>query len=408
MPAVPSRIVRRVLVTLFLIAVFRLGQYIPLPYTDADAVTDDPGPARALLELVSGGAVGRLSVFALGIYPFFFAISAMTVVVGASPRLTALAAEGKAGMRRLLFYRRVLAVAIGAALGAAMVAAGEAGYFGDGAFVATGWGSRLLIVGCLAVATAVVMLIAEGVHRHGYGPASVSLALMSLLAGIAEEFAAVLARRGPVVLAVLTAAVLAAVVGRVWVSQAQRRVPIGYEKRMVGRRPGVTPTYLPLHLVVRGDKSLLVATVVLLVPPLAGDIAGFDGLAAWSVRDPWYAVAFALLLAIITFASTMSAHDLTRQVDRLRRTGGFVPGIRPGRPTGEYLGHVLVRLALAGAVLWTSTALLPLGAGVISDTGVMFSALLPVTIFYTVEAALRTGREIQTEMFARRYAGMLR
>lgn len=404
MPVVTPRIVRRVLVTAVLIAVFRLGQYVPLPYVDTGALTPHPGPTYAFLDLVSGGGVGRLSVFALGVYPFFVAISAMNLVVGASPRLTALAAAGKAGMRRLLFYRRILAVAIGAALGAAMVAAGAAGYFGTGAFTATGTGPMVLVVVCAAAGTAVVMLIAEGIHRFGYGPASRMLALTSLLAGTAEEFA----DHGPVVLGVLLAAVVAAILGRVLVSQAHRRIPIGYAKRMIGRRPGAAPTYLPLHLVGRGDKSLLVVTVVLLVPTVVGDVANLDRLSSWDARNPWYAVVFALLVAIVTFGSTVSAHDLPGHVNRLQRTGGYVPGIRPGSPTGQYLGYVLVRVAAAGAVFWTAAALLPLVAGAILGVGAPFLALLPVAVFYTVEAALQTGREIQTESAMRRYAGYLR
>ena len=408
MPAVTPRIVRRVLVTASLVAVFRLGQYVPLPYVDTDVLAPDPGPAYAFLDLVSGGGVGRLSVFALGVYPYFVAISVMGVVVGASPRLTSLAAAGRAGMRRLLFYRRILAVGIGAALGVLVAAAGAAGYFGSGAFVSTGVGPMALVVACLAAGTAVVMLIAEGVHRLGYGPASWTLALVPLLAGLADEFAELLARRGPVVFGVLLSAAVGAVIGRVFISQAHRRVPIGYAKRMVGRRPGVTPTYLPLHLVARGDKSLLVATVVLLVPTVAGDVAGLDWLAGWDARNPWYAVVLGLLIVLVTFASTMSAHDLAASVNRLQRTGGFVPGIRPGSPTGQYLGFVLVRLATAGAVSWSAAAVLPLATGAALGAEAPVLALLPVGVFYTVEAAMRTGREIQTESAVRRYAGYLR
>lgn len=403
MPAVSPRIVRRVLVTLLLIAVLRLGQYVPLPYVDGSALAADPGPAYAFLDLVSGGGFGRLSVFALGIYPYFFAGSVMSVIVGASPRLKALVAEGSAGTRRLLLHRRILAVGIGAALGAAMAAAGAAGYFGDGA-VATGASPMILMIACPAAATAVVMLIAEGIRRFGYGPAARTLALVPLLAGLADGFT----RLAPIALAALLVASLVAVVGRVVVSQAHRRIPIGYARRMIGRRPAATPTYLPLHLVGGGDKALLVATVVMLLPTVAGDVMGLGGLASWDARDPWYLVVFALFVAIVTFTSTMTGHNLPAYVDRLQRTGGFVPGIRPGRPTGEFLGYVLVRLAAGGALLWTVAVLLPLGVGAALGAGPPFLALLPLGIFHTVETALGTGRQIQTEAAARRYAGHLR
>ncbi|HEY1178634.1 MAG TPA: hypothetical protein VGF17_20965, partial [Phytomonospora sp.] len=138
MPAVTPRIVVRLLVTVLLIAVFRLGQYVPLPYTDASAVTPDSGPGFMLLELVSGGAVGRLSLFALGVYPQFIALGVLARAYRRSPRLQMEAAGGPLARRRLMLRVLVLSVVTAAVLGAAVAAAGASGYFGDGAFSATG------------------------------------------------------------------------------------------------------------------------------------------------------------------------------------------------------------------------------------------------------------------------------
>ncbi|WP_285664764.1 hypothetical protein [Actinorhabdospora filicis] len=388
------RVLWRIAVTLLAIALLRLGQRVPLPNVDAPAA---PG---GVLDLVSGGGIGRLSVCALGVWPYLIARPVTAALIGAIPRLRSLAEAGIAGTRRLNRLLWAVAVLLGLGLSTVVVAVAAGGGFGARALDSTAFGPLALMAAVLGAGSVAMLPLAWAVNRFGFGNGHLILALAPLLAGFTGRFGAVLREDGPAVFAAIVIAVLAAIAVRAGVSQAQRRIPIQYAKRMIGRRVhGGGPTYLPIPLVSGGDKALLWVSLPLLAPALIWP--------GWRAGSPWYVAAFAVLVWVATLFVTVGARDWSGEVRRLERTGAFVPGIQPGAPTERYLAYVRDRLSLAGATLWTLGAALPLVTAALlgADPGLF---LLPVTVFHIVEIAMTTARQIDTRVRMRAYAGVLR
>lgn len=392
------RVLVRVAVTVLAIALLRLGQHVPLP--NVDAPEQPAGVFGRVLDLVSGGAVGRLSVCALGVWSFVLARPVLGALIGVVPRLRLLNAAGDAGARRIRRLLRVVTVVLGFGLSIVVVAVAAGGGFGAWALHSTAFWPLALMAAVMGTGAAVATLLAEAVTRRGYGHGYRILVLAPLLAGFTTRFGEVRDEDGPLALAVILLAVVAAVAVRAGVSQSARRIPVQYAKRMIGRRAhGATPTYLPIPLVAGGDTALLWVSLLLLAPALAWP--------AWRAGSPWYIAVFVLALWVATLFSTVGARDWSGEVTRMVRTGAFVPGIRPGPPTERYLAYVRDRLSLAGATLWTLGAAVPLVTAALlgADPGLF---LLPVAVFHTVEIAMETARQIDTDVRMRAYAGYLR
>jgi preprotein translocase subunit SecY len=402
---------RRVLYTAFILALYRLGSWIPTPGVDPTAIEDyfagQGGTILNLLNIFSGGALSQLAIFALGIMPYITAsiiLQLMTVVI---PRLEQLQKEGEAGYAKINQYTRYLTVAL-----AAMQAAGYSYLFErQGALTLTP--SRfILIVISLTAATTLLMWMGELITKRGIGNGISLLIFASILAalpgGIRAWYEGDAFER--LMFPLLALAIIVAVV---YVQEGQRRIPIQYAKRMVGRRmtTGGT-TYMPLRVNMAGVIPIIFAAAIMAFPPTVAQF--FPGTQSFinehfTPTDVIYVLLQAFLIVIFTYFYTAVQFNPIDQADNLRKHGGYVPGIRPGPPTAQYLDRVLTRLTLPGALYLALVATLPtlfIRYGGFSQA--TSAALGGTSILIVVGVALDTMRQMESQMMMRHYEGFLR
>jgi preprotein translocase subunit SecY len=402
---------RRVLFTASILALYRLGSWVPTPGVDPDAIEDyfsgQGGTILGLLNIFSGGALSQFALFALGIMPYVTAsiiLQLMTVVI---PRLEQLQKEGEAGYAKINQYTRYLTVAL-----AMLQAAGYSYLFErQGALQLTP--SRfILIVISLGAATTLLMWMGELITKRGIGNGISLLIFASILAslpgGIRAWYEGDAFER--LMFPLIAIAIIVAVV---FVQEGQRRIPIQYAKRMVGRRmtTGGT-TYMPLRVNMAGVIPIIFAAAIMAFPPTIAQF--FPGSQSFinehfTPSDIAYVVLQAFLIVIFTYFYTAVQFNPVDQADNLRKHGGYVPGIRPGPPTAQYLDRVLTRLTLPGSLYLALVASLPVlfirYGGFSQATS---AALGGTSILIVVGVALDTMRQMESQMMMRHYEGFLK
>ncbi|GAA1169917.1 preprotein translocase subunit SecY [Kitasatospora gansuensis] len=382
----PARVLgRRLLVTLGAVLVFRFGQSLPLPGVDvaalAAAEAGRSDQLHGLAALFTGGGLERMSVLALGVVPGQLAEVVLLLLVWAGPRLAALGGEGRAGAVRLERLTRVLTAGVGGLLGALLVLAAAGGHVGPGAGVLRDRSglTLLALTVCLTGGTVLVMRLGELITTHGVGSGPSVLFLTQAFAVLPGQLGSLRASFGGPAFAGVLALVLAvgAIVAAATVltRRAERRVPVQRAKRMVGRSPGgAASTYLPIAFDRIGlGPAVWLAPALFVLPALAARSwpgAGWLQALAAALRpgSPWYLTGCLVLVTCFTFAASIAGLDVVAAADRLTRQGQFVPGIRPGPNTADYLAYLQLRIALSGAVLAGAVALLPLALPAVLGT----------------------------------------
>jgi preprotein translocase subunit SecY len=409
---------KRLAFTAFILALYRVGSYLPAPGVDTSALNDFFGGGAGgnslfgLLNIFSGGALSNLSLFALGIMPYITAsiiLQLMTVVV---PSLEKLQKEGESGYKKITQYTRYLTVVL-----AALQAAGYVFLFHSGLPGASGSllpdltaGRFILIVTTLTAGTALLMWLGENITQRGIGNG------ISLLI-----FASILTQASPAITAwlngttfeklMLPLITLGIVVAVVFINEGQRRIPIQYAKRMVGRRmTSGGSTYMPLRVNMAGVIPVIFAVAVLFFPPTLGQIVpGLKPLARWLAPGTWPSIIFEFALVVVfTFFYTAVTFNPTDQADNLKKHGGFIPGVRPGRPTAVYLDRVLTRLTFPGALYLGIIAVLP--NVLIKEFGfsqAVARGLGGTSILIVVGVALDAMRQMESQLMMRHYEGFL-
>jgi preprotein translocase subunit SecY len=401
---------RRLLFTAFALFVYRLGSWIPAPGVDAeqiDSYLSNQGGIFNLLNLFSGGALSQFSIFALGIMPYVTAsiiIQLMTVVI---PKLAELQKEGEAGYARINQYTRYLTVALAAAQ-----AVGYAFLFRSQGVLDANAGRLVLIVVTLTCGTVLLMWIGEQITKRGVGNGISLLIFASILTGLPIGIAAWW-NGGPMERIFFPLIGLAVVASVVFVQEGQRRIPIQYAKRMVGRRMTAGgSTYLPLRVNMAGVIPVIFAAAVLAFPPT---IAQYFPSTQDFVNDHFqpndigFMVLQAALIVLFTYFYTAVQFNPVEQADNLRKYGGYIPGIRPGPPTAQYLDRVLTRLTLPGSLFLALVATLPslfIAYGGFSQASA--GALGGTSVLIAVGVALDTMRQMESQMMMRSYEGFLR
>jgi preprotein translocase subunit SecY len=409
---------RRVLFTLAMFLVFRVGAHVPVPGVDRDVLAELlKGELFGLLDVVSGGAFRQLSVFAMGIMPYINASIIMQLLTIVIPRLEQLAKEGEVGRKVIVQYTRYGTVILGfiQALGMA-VALGRPIVNGKSALVHPGWGSYLLVALTLTAGTAFLMWLGEMITEKGIGN-GISLlifaGIVSRLPGgavkiLQEAQVGAISITSIILLVVLGLLVIAAVVA---VQEAQRRIPVQYAKRVVGRRVyGGQSTHIPLRLNMAGVIPVIFAMSILMFPVQ---------IAQW-INHPWAqavanslhfgtalnTVLYALLIIFFTFFYTAVVFNPMDVADNLKKYGGFVPGLRPGRPTGEYINRVLTRLTLAGGIFLAIIAILP--NFMIAVTKIPNLYFGGTALLIVVGVALETMKQFEAHLLMRHYQGFMK
>jgi preprotein translocase subunit SecY len=401
---------RRLIFTAFALFVYRLGSWIPAPGVDAeqiDSYLSNQGGIFNLLNLFSGGALSQFSIFALGIMPYVTAsiiVQLMTVVI---PKLSELQKEGESGYAKINQYTRYLTVALAAAQ-----AIGYAFLFRSQGVLDANAGRLVLIVVTLTCGTVLLMWVGEQITKRGVGNGISLLIFASILTGLPIGIAAWW-NGGPMERIFFPLIGLAVVASVVFVQEGQRRIPIQYAKRMVGRRMTAGgSTYLPLRVNMAGVIPVIFAAAVLAFPPT---IAQYFPSTQDFVNDYFQPndIAFmalqAGLIVLFTYFYTAVQFNPVEQADNLRKYGGYIPGIRPGPPTAQYLDRVLTRLTLPGSLFLAVVATLPsvfIAYGGFSQASA--GALGGTSVLIAVGVALDTMRQMESQMMMRSYEGFLR
>ena len=402
---------RRLLFTALILALYRLGSWIPAPGVDSQQIQDyfsgRGGTILGLLNLFSGGALSQFSLFALGIMPYVTAsiiIQLLTVVI---PQLAELQKEGEAGYARINQYTRYLTVGLAAAQ-----AIGYSYLFQRQDALDANSGRIVLIVITLTAGTVVLMWMGEQITKRGIGNGISLLIFASILTGLPLGISAWW-NGGPMERIFFPLIGLSIVAAVVFVQEGQRRIPIQYAKRMIGRRmTSGGSTYLPLRVNMAGVIPVIFAAALLAFPPTVAQF--FPSTQAFVNQyfqpgDVLYLGLEAALIILFTYFYTAVQFNPVDQADNLRKHGGYIPGIRPGPPTAQYLDRVLTRLTLPGSLFLAIVAIAPslfIRYGGFSQASA--GALGGTSVLIAVGVALDTMRQMESQMMMRNYEGFLK
>ncbi|MET4158784.1 preprotein translocase subunit SecY [Agromyces sp. PvR057] len=419
--------------TLGIVALFRLGSFIPAPFVDFGnvqaclAASQSTTGLYELVNLFSGGALLQLSIFALGIMPYITASIIVQLLRVVIPHFETLYKEGQSGQGRLTQYTRYLTIALGVLQSTTLITVARSGALfpsGDPScsqlITNDAWYAILLMVITMTAGTGLIMWMGELITERGIGNGMSLLIFTSIASTFPGSLWSIAQARGLDTFFVVLAVGLVIVVAVVFVEQSQRRVPVQYAKRMVGRRTyGGNNTYIPIKVNMAGVVPVIFASSLLYLPALIAQFnqpAAGEEPQAWVVwitnyltkgDHPLYMLLYFLLIVGFTYFYVAITFNPDEVAENMKKYGGFIPGIRAGRPTAEYLDYVLTRVTLPGSLYLGLIALIPLIA--LSLVGA--NANFPfggASILIIVGVGLETVKQIDAQLQQRHYEGLLR
>ena len=413
---------KRIWFTLGALIVYRIGTYIPIPGVDASVMTEmlqqHGGGILGMFDMFTGGALRRMTVFALNIMPYISASIIIQLMTAAVPSLEALKKEGEAGRKKLNQYTRYLTVLIARfqSYGIAVGLESMRGSFGP-AVAYPGWFFQFTCVITLVGGTIFLMWLGEQITARGVGNGTSLIIMSGIVAGLPHALASLLdlGRTGalsPFFIVGFMALAVFVIAFIVFIERAQRRIPIQYPKRQVGNRMfGGDSTHMPLKINTSGVIPPIFASSILLIP---ATIAGFSqGGPGWvqfistslSPGQPLHMVIYAAMIIFFSYFYTAVVFNPEETADNLKKYGGFIPGIRPGSATAQYFDHVLTRLTTVGGLYLVAVCLLP--EILISDYGLPFY-FGGTSILIVVSVTMDTVTQIQSHLLAHQYEGLIR
>jgi len=421
---------RKLLFSLAMIAIYRLGASVPGPGVSVKAINSCLEQAQAssqrdiysLVNLFSGGALLRLSVFALGIMPYITASIIVQLLVVVIPRFEQLKKEGQSGQNKLTQYTRYLTIGLAILQSTGIIALARSGQLfpscSEPIIPSDSVWTTVVLVIALTAGTSMIMWLGELLTEKGIGNGMSVLIFTSIAARIPAEGGQILQTRGGLVFAVICAFALVVIGSVVYVEQAQRRIPVQYAKRMVGRRMyGGTSTYLPLKVNQAGVIPVIFASSLLYLPQL---ITQLQGTSTGTIRrffenyvidqgSPVHVALYFALIVFFTYFYVSITFNPEERADDMKRYGGFIPGIRPGRPTAEYLQYVLSRITLPGSIYLGVVAVLPNLFLSLTQQGQNQNFPFGGTaVLIMVGVGLETVKQIETQLNQRNYEGFLK
>jgi len=424
---------KKLFFTLLIILLYRFGTAIRVPGVDPQAVKQlseaaESQGALGFLNLFSGGAFGSFSIFALGIMPYITASIIMQVLNVVIPKLQEWQEMGAVGQRKITQTTRYVAIVIALLQGAGLTfifgQGNGSAFFGaaaqapDVVLLDPFMPRALLVIPSLVAGTALLMWMGELISQRGISNGMSLIIFASVIAGLPYSYYSILQSKKFIVFAILLAVSIGILIAVVRVELAQRRIPVNFAKRVVGRRmTGGQSTYIPLKVNQAGIVPIIFASSVLLLPVLLSNVlgsgVGWRGSVASFVNDylvnsqniVYITLFFGLIVAFAYFYNSI-AFDPVRQADQLRKQGGFIPGIRPGPQTERFLAKVVNRITLPGALFVAFIAILPyiiLWAG-----DVQSFPFAGTTVLIAVGVALELMRQIDSQLMLRNYEGFLK
>ncbi len=402
---------KKIIFTMLMFLVFRIGAHIPVPGVNADALAGLLGQnIFGFIDVVSGGAFKKFTVFAMGIMPYINASIIMQLLTVVVPYFEKLSKEGQEGRKKMIQYTRYGTVVLGFFQAVGM------SFYLKGALENPNIFSYITIAITLTAGTAFLMWMGEMITEKGIGN-GISLiifaGIVSRLPSGINTITLYLKEGETNVFAIVAFAVIAVVIiaGVVAMNEGQRRIPVQYAKRVVGRKVyGGQSTHIPLKVNQAGVIPVIFAMSILMFPGYIAGLFPNNVVAAWftkvlSFNHPLYMLLYTLLIIFFTYFYTAVTFNPTDVADNMKKYGGFIPGLRPGKPTAEYIDRVLTRLTLAGAVFLAFIALLPNLVMAMTGLNLYFGG---TSLLIVVGVALETMKQLESNMLMRHYQGFMK
>lgn len=416
---------KKIFFTLSIMALFRFGSVVPTPgvsYTNVEQclANADTGGLFGLINLFSGGALISLSVFALGIMPYITAsiiVQLLTVVI---PRFETLKKEGQTGTAKLTQYTRYLTIGLAILQSTGLVAVARTpGRLIAGCDLAiipdTSWQRIVTMIVVMTAGTSVVMWLGELITDRGVGNGMSILIFTSIAATFPGQLWSIRLQKGLFAFIFIMAVGVLIIAAVVFVEQSQRRIPVQYAKRVVGRQAyGGTSTYIPIKVNQAGVIPVIFASSLLYIPSLLVNFTNSE--AAWAIwisrnfvngDNLIYVATYAALIIFFTYFYVAITFNPDEVADNMKKYGGFVPGIRAGKPTSEYLQYVLSRITAPGSMYLALVAVIPIGALVLFGATQNFP-FGGTAILIVVGVGLDTAKQIESQLQQRSYEGFLK
>ena len=408
---------KKILFTLFIIVVFRIGSVVPVPFIDVATLSSAKGAAHDFFNVIStlgGGALTYGTIFALGVSPYINSSIIMQLLSVAIPALERLAQEGEEGKKKIAKYTRIATVAL-----ALLQGTGYFFYLLNGKFLTAGTNAifaGFVIVLCLTAGSTLVMWLGEQIDSKGIGNGISMLLFTGIIAQADEAFATLYSywARGEYVTAIaIVLAFLLVIAFIVWMTDAERRIPVQYAKKVVGRKMyGGQSTHIPIKVNMSGVMPIIFASSILMVPTmLLSFMQNKEGTFAYKFLDLFSAnngifyalIYFAMIIAFAYFYVTIQ-YNPVEMANNLRQNSGAIPGIRPGNPTSDFIKKILSRVTLLGALFLSVIAVVPILVSIATNINISLGG---TSVIILVGVALETVKNLETQMLMRHYKGFL-
>ena len=413
---------KKILIVLALILVFRFGSYIPVPgidRTQLELLWFNQTGVGGLFNIISGGALSQISIFAMSITPYINASIIIQLLTIAIPSLEAMAKEGEEGRKKLAQYTRYFTIIL------ALVQAIGLSVSFKAAFVEETFLTYLIVVMSLTAGTAFIMWLGEQMTEYGIGNGTSIIIFAGILAGSYSAVTNLLAQTnfttsfiGKISFFAVILGVLLIVAAVVWMQEAERRIPVQYAKRVVGRKMyGGQSTHIPIKVSMAGVIPIILAMSLMMFPALiiqlTGSTSGFwmnvANICSPQIGSAWWVylvhcIIYSLLIIGFSFFYTVIIFNPVEVANTLKKNGGFIPGIRAGKPTADYINSVLNKITLFGAIFIAVIAIIPVIVQAITGISLGFGG---TTVLIVVGVALETTKQLESQLVMKHYKGFL-
>ena len=411
---------KRIIYTLLLVLVYRLGCYILLPGLDPEALKGGISGTQeglvGLLNMFSGGAFGNASIFALGVMPYISASIVVQLLGMFVPSFRKMQMEGESGRRKMNQITRYLTLAILAIQGPAYVT----GMIPRNA-IAVGWSSfmfNLISTIILMAGTMFVMWLGERITDRGIGNGISLIIMIGIVARLPYALVAEIGQKftgngvgGPLILVVELVIWFLVIIAAIAIVQAVRKVPVQYAKRVIGNKQyGGVRQYLPLKINAAGVMPIIFAQALMMFPMLLGRWDATRGIAAAfsSYTNVWYNIVFAFLVIVFTYFYTAVTVNPTMMAEDMKKNGGFIPGVKPGKQTANYIDTIMSRITLPGSIALAFIAIMPAFANIFGINNQFASFFGGTSLLITVGVVLDTLQQIESYLLMRHYDGLMK
>ena len=412
-----AEIRKKLAFTALILALYRLGSFIPVPGVSTEAIEQIEenyagSNILGLLDTFTGGGLSRIAIFALGIMPYITASIILQLLTVVSPSLEKLQKEGEVGTAKITQYTRYLTIGLAAAQSVGYVFLFRSQGNSAGAPVIENFtaGTVILIVICLTAGCVLLMWMGELITQRGIGNGISLMIFASIVSGLPQGVQAWYTNSDQVFKVMMPFIALAVIASIVFIQEGQRRIPVQYAKRVIGRRMSAGgQTYLPLRVNMAGVIPVIFAASIMAFPPTIGQLINTPGARSvanfFNPQDAPYLIGESIMIIVFTYFYTAVTFNPVDQAENLKKYGGFIPGVRPGRPTAEFLDRILARLTFPGALYLAAVAALPTILIAQTSANFFFGG---TSLLIVVGVALDTMKQLEAQLMMRNYEGFLK